>query len=159
MIDADKPRGPVFAYIRDPLDPRRVVTIAWVREREAGIESAPTMIMIKYALAVNKVVRKERGAGLGGKARRSDQHCKKIGRLVAGGRLRERSFYAFEAPMNSDSYGAIIRDLFSRTTQLTDRKHEFGVKKCVRVAIDVLLRARALDSFFWDVRVKAIEPT
>jgi len=157
MIDADKPRGPVFAYIRDPWDSRRVVTIAWVREREAGIESAPTMI--KYALAVNKVVRKERGVVPGSKPRRSDQHCKKIGRLVAGGRLREGPFFAFEAPRNADSYGVIIRDLFSRTTQLTDRKHEFGVKKYVRVAIDVLLRARALDSIFVDVRVKAAETT
>ena len=157
MIDADKPRGPVFAYIRDPLDPRRVVTIAWVREREAGIESASTMI--KYALAVNKVTPKERGVVLGSKPRRSDQHCKKIGRLVAGGRLREGPFYVFQVAVNVDVYGAIIRDFFSRTTQLTAGKHESGVKKHVRVAVDVLLRVSILDSFFVDARVKAIEPT
>ena len=76
-----------FAYLRDPVNSNRVVTLAWTQKPDGD------KLDVQYAFAVNRVASPHNHPERikSGVQKHHDRHCKKIGRAVAKGRYQQDS--------------------------------------------------------------------
>jgi hypothetical protein len=124
-----------FAYFRDPICELRVVTFAW-RLRENTIE---------YALAVNKVVTSRRNPGIPKRGGIVDQHCKKVARAVAGGRLNSKQKDVVGKEEGVYITKTIVTDFLTKYQKAILLGLGRGIPTQFLVAYDVMKRLVAYD--------------
>lgn len=128
-----------YAYVRDPANNARVVTIAWMKCSDVEPDDDPA---IRYAIAVNKLVGPRRNPELQIPV---DKHCKRIARMVAGGRLKSGDCRIAFVKQGGDPIETAMRHFISKEgcehkpykTEIGVFRRWFEAKECKSANDDV----------------------